>query len=151
MNDEIKDRSGKIKAAKARESRPGGAVDELALQNMLRKRHCKDWPNVLLQLTKRIQVVNQIWAKIMSQVMTIPGLTVSYTRDAETGNLIVSVSIKQCPDGGVPVEEKVELHEITALQLQEAAQYVEVLIMDKLDHSELLARWVEDEAKADTR
>lgn len=125
------------------------AIDELAMQNMIRKRYCKNWPDTILQLTKRVQAVNQTWAKIVMQLMTIPGLSIAWRRDEEKDGLIVSISI-QHQGGGVPVEE-VELHEITAQELQDAHQYIEVLLMDKLDHSELIARWLEDEVKAKSK
>lgn len=110
---------------------------ELALQNVIRKRHCKDWPNVVLQLTKRVQAVNQTWAKIIMQLMTIPGLSVTFSGHDDHGMMVV-VKFRH-PDGGVPVEE-VEVHEITVKELHDARQYIEVLLMDKLDHSELIAR-----------
>ena len=122
MNDEIKDRSGKIKA--------GGAVDELALQNVLRKRHKQDFPNTILQLTKRIQAVNQTWASVISKLMCIDDFRLSGYRSNETGGLVVDIWI-----GG-----EVERHEFTTEELQEAHQYVEVLLMDKVDHSGLIAK-----------
>lgn len=131
------------KAADVRMSPPPEAVDELALQNVLRKRHCKNWPDVMLQLTKRIQAVNQTWAKIVMQLMTIPGLSLTWRRDPEKAILIVSISIKYPGD-----VEEVEVHEFTGLQLHEAHQYIEVLLMDAVDHSELIARWLEDDARA---
>lgn len=120
-----------------------GAIDELSLQNAIRSRHRQDWPNVILQLTKRVQAVNQTWAKVVMQLMTIPGLSVTWKRDAEKEALIVSVSI-QHPNSD---DEEVEVHEFTGLQLQEAHQYVEVLLMDAVDHSELIARWFDDDAR----
>jgi len=113
---------------KVDEQRPSEAIDELALQNVIRKRYCNNWPDTILQLTKRVQAVNQTWAKVVNQVMTIPGLSISWTMFAE--KLAVRVSIG----------DEHEQHEITAKELHDAQQYVEVLIMDKLDHSELIAR-----------
>jgi len=148
MNDEIKDRSGKIKAAKKAEGAPltppAGAIDELSLQNALRKRHKQNYPNVILQLTKRVQAVNQTWADVVSKLMRIPGFRLTWYRSEETDTATIT--------GGFVVEIRIgdvyEFHEITEMQLQEAHQYVEVLLMDKVDHSELIARWLEDEAKA---
>ena len=107
-----------------------GAIDELALQNVLRKRHCKDWPNVMLQLTKRIQAVNQTWSEVISKLMRIPGFRLSWYCDHEKDSLVLEIKI----------HHETETHEFTALQLQQAQQYVEVLIMDKVDHSELIAK-----------
>ncbi len=116
-------------------TRPPEAIDELALQNMLRKRHCKNWPNVLLQMTKRIAAVNQTWNRVMWQIMNIPGLSVTYSRVGD--KLQIAVTFKH-PDGDHGNE--VELHEITVPELLTAGQYIEVLLMDKLDHSPLIAR-----------
>ncbi len=125
---------------------PPEAIDELALQNAIRKRYCRNWPDTVLQLTKRVQAVNQTWAKVVMQLMTIPGLSITWKRDEEKDGLIVSISIQH------PTRvEEVELHEITAQELQDAHQYVEVLLMDKVDHSELIARWLEDEDRASAR
>lgn len=135
MNDEIKDRSGKIKAAKAK-APPAGAYDELALENALRSRHKQNWPNVILNLTKRVQAVNQTWAQVVMQLMTIPGFRISWYRSEEAD---VATA-----DGSFVVEIRVgdvyEFHEITAMQLHEAQQYIEVLLMDKVNHSELIAK-----------
>ena len=111
--------------------------NELALQNVIRKRHCKDWPNVVLQLTKRVQAVNQTWAKIIMQLMTIPGLSVTWKKEEDSLVLIVTVERHRA--------EEVERHVINPEQLYDARQYIEVFLMDKLDHSELIAR-VEAEA-----
>lgn len=118
---------------------PAEAIDELALQNVIRKRHCRDWPNVVLQLTKRVQAVNQTWNKIIWQIMTIPGLSVNYSREGD--KLVIAVTYKHPEDGAVKYVEEVELHEITLEDLGTAQQYIEVLIMDKLDHSELISRY----------
>ncbi len=134
MNDE----KDKVNAS----PRPPEAIDELALQNVLRKRHCKDWPNVILQLTKRVQAVNQTWAQVVVKLMSVNGLRISWYQQDE--KLIVEVRyISGVKANEVDVEE-VELHEITAAELQEASQYIEVLLMDKLDHSELIARVIAD-------
>ncbi len=113
---------------KDRSEAPPGAIDELTLQNTIRSRHKQDWPNVILQLTKRVQAVNQTWAKIMSQVMTIPGLRITWENFA--GKLAVRVTIG----------DEHELHDFTDVEVQEAQQYIEVLLMDRLDHSKLIAK-----------
>ncbi|MCK5604251.1 hypothetical protein KAR91_20350 [Candidatus Pacearchaeota archaeon] len=120
--------------------------NELAMQNVIRKRYCKDWPNTILQLTKRVQGVNETWSSIVMMLMTIPGLSIIWKHDAEKDALVVSIAIKHPDTGGVPVEE-VEIHEINAHELMEASKYVEVLFMDKVRGSKLIARWLEDEAK----
>ena len=120
-------------------------MNELALQNVIRKRHCKDWPNVVLQLTKRVQAVNQTWANIIMQLITIPGLSVTWKKEEDSLVLIVSVSELRNDKHEVIRPEEAERHEITAKELYDARQYIEVLLMDKLDHSELIAR-VEAEA-----
>lgn len=108
--------------------RPPEAMDELALQNAIRKRYCQNWPDTILQLTKRVQSVNQTWAKIMMQIMTIPGLSINYAREGDV--LVVTVS----------TIEKVDRIEITLEELQAAQQYVEVLVMNKVEQSQLIRR-----------
>lgn len=117
-----------------------GAVDELSLQNAIRVRYKTKWPSVILELNKRIQAVNQTWNKVMWQIMNIPGLSVTYSREGE--NLLVTVFVCEQRDGenNVIRIEETERHEITIQELMTAGQYIEVLIMDKLDKSELIAR-----------
>lgn len=122
-----------------------GAVDEMSIQNMLRKRHKQNYPNVILQLTKRVQAVNQTWNKVMWQIMNIPGLSVSYTKQNDEFTkgqdmLVITVTYKHPREDGHVKLDEVELHEITVQELMTAGKYIEVLIMDKLDHSELIAR-----------
>jgi hypothetical protein len=105
---------------------PIGAVDELALQNVLRKRHKQDFPNVILQLTKRIQAVNQTWAGIIGKLLNQQDAKLSYFRRDD--ELIVEIRI-----GG-----EVEQIPISLSEVAQAHQYIEVLIMDKVDHSKLL-------------
>lgn len=107
-------------------SPPPGVPNELAMQIAIRKRYCRNWPDTILQLTKRVRAVNQSWAKIMIKIVTTPGLRVSYAKEGDM--LVVTVS-----DGN-----KVERYPITAEELNAAQQYIEVLIMDKLEHSELM-------------
>ena len=115
-----------------------GAIDELSLQNAIKQRHKQDWPNTIVQLTKRIAAVNQTWNKVMWQVMNIPGLSVTYSRKGQ--NLLITVTFKHPRNVGLKSLDEVEVHEITVAELMTAGQYIEVLIMDKLDKSELIAR-----------
>lgn len=114
-----------------------GAIDELALQNAIRYRHKQDWPDTILQLTKRIAAVNQTWAQIIMRLMTIEGLSISWKKEVES--LVLTVTFVQDDEDGTPIEE-IERHVIHHEQLHDARQYIEVLLMDKLDHSELIAR-----------
>ena len=118
------------KKTKEQRMAPAGAVDELTLQNALRKRHKQDYPNVLVQMTKRISAVNRTWASVVAQLMRIPGLRLSWYRNEEKHALVVEIRIG----------DELEVHEFTELQLQEAHQYVEVLLMDRVDHSKLIAK-----------
>ncbi len=122
-------------------------TDELTLQNTIRRLHKQDWPNVILQFTKRVQAVNQTWAGVVSKLMRIPGFRLSWYHDEDKDSLVMEISIKHPEKPGSVALEEVELHEITAKELQEAHQYIEVLLMDKVDHSELIARWIENETK----
>ncbi len=125
------------------------AMNELAMQNVIRKRYCQNWPDTILQLTKRVQAVNQTWTQIVVKLMTIPGLSITWKHNTKSGVLEVSIAIKHPASDGIPLEE-VEIIEISAEELHKAHQYIEVLLMDKVDHSELIARWLEDEQKAES-
>jgi hypothetical protein len=104
-------------------------IDELSIEAALRKRHKQDYPTAILNLTKRIQAVNQTWARVFFDIMNIPGASLNF--ECIDDKLIITVRIG----------EGVETHEVTYPQLQEAHQYIEVFIMDKIDHSELLTKW----------
>ena len=102
------------------------ASNELALEIQIRKRYCDTWPNTILQLTKRVQGVNQTWNRIMVKLITTPGLRISYAKEGDV--LVVIVSD----------DNKTERYPITPEELQAAQQYIEVLVMDKISRSELL-------------
>ena len=101
--------------------------DPLAVEIQIRKRYASSWPNVILELTKRVQAVNQGWAEIM-QTMMMVDLRVSYARI--TGGLEIIVSYKN----------EVEHIEISYDELTEAMQYAEVLVMDRIKRSGLYAK-----------
>ena len=102
--------------------------NELGMQNVIRKRYCQDWPNTILQLTKRVQGVNGVWAEITNKVCRIDGCRVSYYREGH--DFVVEVRIG----------DEVERNAIRIEDLIEAKQYVEVLVMDKLKDSKLIAK-----------
>ena len=112
-------------------SRSPEPVNELGMQNMIRKRYCKNWPAVILNLTTRVQTVNTAWATVTRNIARIEGCRVSYYREKE--EFVVEVR----------VGDEAERHAITIRQLAEAEQYVEVLVMDKLKDSKLIAKHIE--------
>ena len=116
----------KMKQQHARSPEP---MNELGMQNSIRKRYCNNWPAVILELTNRVQGVNNVWSQIMMKIMTIDDLRVTYAREC-TGDLIIRISIK----------DEHEQHNVTASELQDAAQYIEVLVMDKIANSKLIAK-----------
>ena len=103
-------------------------IDDLALQNAVRKRYNQNWPAVIVELTKRVQAVNAEWQKIMTQIMFIDGLRVSYAREGDS--LVITVSVR----------EDAERHEISMEDMRAAKSYIEVLVMDKLSNSKLIAK-----------
>jgi len=103
-------------------------TNELAMQNMIRKRYCDNWPDTILQLTKRVQAVNSSWASITDKVCRIDGCRISYYREKD--DFVVEVRIA----------DEFERHAITLQELIEARQYVEVIVMDKLSDSKLIAK-----------
>ena len=122
--------------------------NEMGMQNVIRKRHCKDWPNVILQLTKRITGVNASWAKIMFDILTIPGLSINIVKhDGKydekkkfLGGMLVSlVYIHPRAEGHVALDEVEEI-EFTLREMQEGSQHVEVMLMDRINKSKLLNR-----------
>jgi len=116
--------------------RPPEAMDELAMQNAIRKRYCRDWANTILQLTKRVQAVNNRWAQITDKICRIDNCRVSYYRS--DGDFVVEVRIG----------DEVEAHAIHLEELIDARQYIEVLVMDKLSGSKLIAKHLD---KLDSR
>jgi hypothetical protein len=111
-----------------------GAMNELAMQNVLRKRHCKDWPNVILQITKRVTAVNHTWAKVIFDILTIDGLNVRYVRAEDGGLRIVIAVVRENVD-------EVEEHILKLTDIQDKSDHIEVLIMDVIDHSKLIAKY----------
>ena len=118
-------------------------MDELSIEVQLRRRHKQNYPTTILNLTKRIQAVNQTWNNIMWEIMNTPGLSINYCR--EPAGLQIAITYKQPapaePKPDVhPPDDVVELHTITVAELMTANTYVEVAIMDKINKSELIAR-----------
>jgi len=113
----------------SRQAPQPGAIDELALQNGLRKRYATNWPAVILELTKRVTAVNQQWAKIMLQIMHIDNLRITYAKVGD--NLEIDVSCNG----------EVELHKVPLEEMQKAMPYIEVLVMDKLCNSKLIEKY----------
>ena len=107
-------------------------MDEMSIEVQLRRRHKQNYPTVILNLTKRIQATNQTWARIAMQIMTIPSMAVNY--ECRDRSLVIEIAIG----------DETEEHVVTFEQLQEAHQYIEVFIMDKIDKSELIAKWYKE-------
>jgi len=105
-----------------------GVPDELVIENALRRRHNADWPKVMREMMTRIQNVNQGWGQIMQAIMMFEGLRVTYAKEGE--NLVITVSYK----GGV------EQHTLTPEEVAAAAPYMEVLVMRKLQDSQLIMK-----------
>lgn len=114
-----------------------GQHDELAVQNSIRRKYASNWPSIILQLTKRVQAVNNSWQNIIRQVMQIDGLRISYAREEGFDGMTVVVNVRRPKDG----VDEVEIHQIKAKELMLAQQYLEVLIMDKLKNSKLIAKY----------
>lgn len=103
-------------------------MDDLAVENLIRKRYCQSWPATIHQLTKRVQAVNQQWAAIMQKILRVDGLQVSYAREGD--NLVITVTCR----------EEQERHEVSLETVQGAMPYIEVLVMDRLINSKLIAK-----------
>lgn len=100
--------------------------DQLAMEIGIRRRYCDNWPSVIVELSKRVQGVNQSWQQIMTAIMLKEGLRVTYAREDQ--DFVVTVSYN-----GV-----VEQHRCSIDEFNKAAQYIEVLVMDKLKDSLLI-------------
>ena len=120
--------------------------NEMAMEIQIRKRYCNTWPSTILELTKRVQSVNQTWSQVIGVLMRIPGLRISWYRDTKIDQLIVEVRYRS----GTDVDE-VELHEITSIELATAHLYIEVLLMDKLRQSKLIPRIIKDVYESKTK
>jgi len=103
-----------------------GVPDELAIENDIRRRHTADFPKVIRELMTRVQNVNQGWGQIMQTIMMFEGLRVTYAKEGD--NLIITVSYKN----------EMEQHTLTPEEVAAAAQYIEVLVMRKLQNSQLI-------------
>jgi hypothetical protein len=125
-----------------------GTPDELAMELGIRKRYKQNWPKVILELTKRVSAVNTTWGQIVNALMMLPGMRISWYQNPRKEGMIVEVSYKTgTGKGEVPVEE-VELHEIPTHELMESQGYIEVVLMDKLDHSKLIHTAIKDRKAA---
>lgn len=113
-----------------KQSPPPGAIDELALQNVIRKRYCNNWPSTILELTKRVQAVNAQWKQIITKMLYTEGMRISYAKEGD--NLVVTVSVGKVH----------EHHNIPLEEVQRAMPYIEVLVMDYLINSKLLERYL---------
>ena len=100
--------------------------DQLAMEIGIRRRYCDNWPSVIVELSKRVQGVNQTWQQIMTALMMKEGLRVTYAREDQ--EFVITVSYN-----GV-----VEQHKCTIDEFTKASQYIEVLVMDKLKDSQLI-------------
>lgn len=105
-----------------------GMPDDLAIENAIRRRHNADWPKIIREMMTRVQNVNQAWGQIMQAVMMFEGLRVTYAREGE--NLVITVSYK----------DSVEQHTLTPEEVAQAATYIEVLVMNKLQNSQLIMK-----------
>jgi len=104
------------------------APDELALELQIRRRYKQNWPKVILELTKRVTSVNTTWGQVVNALMQINGLRISWYQRSTGDGIVVEVRYI----------EEVETHFIPATELMDAQRYIEVLLMDKLDHSKLM-------------
>lgn len=107
---------------------PAGAIDELTLQNAIRKKYKQNWPAVIVEMMKRVQAVNSQWTAIMNKILFTEGLSVTYKREAD--NLVITVQH----------HDEQELHKISLEEVQKAMPYIEVMIMDRLTNSQLIAK-----------
>ena len=108
--------------------RDSGMPDKLRLENSIRRRHQTDFPRVILELTKRVQGVNQNWQRIMEKIMRCRGLAVQYQCDQQ-GDLVITVLYNN----------QVETHRVPSNEVVTSSQFIEVLVMDKLRNSPLMA------------
>lgn len=116
-----------IKRRKAAKSQPDQAND-LGMQNVIRQRYAKDWPNVVLQLMKRVEGVNKTWMSIMGKLLHRQDMKISYYRRGD--HLVVETRV-----GG-----EVQYKEISLAEVAKAKDHIEVLVMDAVMKSKLMER-----------
>lgn len=107
-----------------------GQPDDLAMQNAIKIRYGSNWPATILELTKRIQGVNHTWMEIVNLIMFNDGLRITYARENEA--LIVTIAH----------EGKVEQYPISADEVIQSAQFIEVLVMNKIAESPIIRGFV---------
>jgi len=115
-----------ISKRKERKARTG-SPDQLALQNAIRSRYTQNWPNVILHLTTRIQSMNDRFQRLVKKLLFTEGLIFEMYRDGD--NFVLRFRRN----------ERVETHKISIEKVQDALPHIEVMILDRLERSELLA------------
>jgi len=103
-----------------------GQPDDLGMENSIKIRYANNWPATILGLTKRIQGVNQTWMEIINLVMFNDDLRITYARENE--NLVVTIAHKG----------QVEQIPISAQEVINSSQFIEVLIMNKIAESPII-------------
>lgn len=105
---------------------PPGMPDALVIENVIRKRYNQNWPSIIREMMARVQGVNQCWQQVMDAIMMTDGLRVTYAREGE--KLVITVS----------TGERVEQFDVWPEELIKAREHIEVVVMDKLKHSQIL-------------
>lgn len=100
---------------------PAGAIDELSLQNAVRKKYSQNWPKIVVELMKRVQAVNTSWSNIMAKLMMDHKLSIAFKFGPEGLKIHLGNGQGGYNETTVPFEK-----------VQEARQYIEVLVMDEL-------------------
>jgi len=103
-------------------------MDKLSLENVIRKRYNQNWPETMIELLSRVQNVNQTWARLIVQLLSIPNLSFRYYRDGD--NLVVEVKHgNEAHLSRVPIET-----------VQNSMDHIEVIVMNEISKSPLLEK-----------
>jgi hypothetical protein len=103
-----------------------GQPDQLVLEAGIRKRYANNWPNVILELSKRVTGVNTRWQNVMANLRA-SGAEVRYSWHNDDG-----LTIRVC------IDDEGEETTISHQECIEGQHYMEVLVMDVLDKSPLI-------------
>lgn len=118
------------KSARTLRNNPKGqqSMDKLSLENVIRKRYNQNWPETMIELLSRVQNVNQTWARLIVQLLSIPNLSFRYYRDGD--NLVVEVKHgNEAHLSRVPIET-----------VQNSMDHIEVIVMNEISKSPLLEK-----------
>ena len=109
---------------------PNRQHDELALQNGIRQRYKQSWPKVILELLRRVGGLTGQTQSLVNLLLNNPSLIIS-TQSNNDGDIEITI----IDEAG---EEEVTV--ITREEMLNSKDHLEVLILQRLHPSKILAK-----------